>query len=150
MPARAKIRRPFTLIEILAVIAIMFVLAGLVIGVAAAVSRNSAEAKTKAALEKMMLALQEHSLDRGYHPGEAVMAGSSSGFVSFNIANLDDFRHTQTGRPYLEGYAGGAYLDGWKNPFQYRLDADMGYRLRSLGDDELPDTEDDICSWKQR
>ncbi len=146
----------FTLIELLTVMAIIFVLAAMIVGVSAVVSRNMAEAKTKAKLEAAMLALQEYQQDRGYFPP---LSGADSGWVDLSLV-LDDFRNTQTGRPYLEGYAGGVYKDGWEKPFQYTTDAatalggtppasETGYWLRSNGHDKAGGTEDDICSWKQ-
>lgn len=154
--------RRFTLIELLTVMAIIFVLAGLVMGVSGVVSRNMHEARTKARMEAMMTALQEHYQDRGYYPQQATAAD-----LSFTATA---FTHTQTGRPYLEGYNGGAYLDGWERPFLYAT-ADSagvaypeGYHLWSKGRDKTTypgvhtsddppnpaNAVDDICSWKQR
>jgi type II secretory pathway pseudopilin PulG len=138
----------FTLIEILAAIAIIVVLVGLVLGVASAASRSAAEARTKARLEQMVLALQECYQDRGFHPQQATPG-------SLNFAT-GTFVHSQTGRPYLEGYTGGTYLDAWNEPFQYQADATVaaGYLLWSKGRDKATTTAadqlDDICSWKQR
>gem|GEM_PF-3087110 len=60
--------RQFTLIEVLSVVAIIMVLAGLLLGVAKVVTGNASEAKAKAMIEKVMFAMQEHYQDRGYYP----------------------------------------------------------------------------------
>jgi type II secretion system protein G len=137
-------RQCFTLIEVLATMAIIMVLAGLALGVATAVTRNAAEARTKARLEAMTMALQEFFQDRGYYPQQA--AGD---------ANFGAFRHSQTNRPYMEGVpevtVANPYLDAWQRPFQYKYEAgDDHYRLWSTGRDKASGTEDDICSWKKR
>ncbi len=151
---RPMTTKRFTLIELLTVMAIIFVLAGLLMGVSNVVSRNMHEARTKARMEAMMTALQEHFQDRGYFPQQA-----GGGDLNFTAAA---FTHSQTGRPYLEGYSGGLYLDGWQRAFQYST-ADAGgtawsegYHLWSRGPDYRPPPGsagtdlDDICSWKQR
>ncbi len=142
--------RRFTLIELLTVMAIIFVLAGLVMGVSGVVSRNMHEARTKARMEAMMMALQEHYQDRGYYPQ---LTTASTTWVDL-VLDITQFKHTQTGRPYLESFVGGAYLDGWEKVFQYTTNpaevGTEGYRLRSGGPDKTQANGDDVCSWKQR
>lgn len=140
----------FTLIELLTVMTIIFIMTAVLIGVASLVSNNAHEAKTKARLEAMMIALQEHFQDRGYFPQQVAAGDLDLSAVTFV--------HSQTGRPYLEGYNGGPYLDGWQRAFQYSTHDTQstpqpwpeGYRLWSNGNDKTGGTEDDICSWKQR
>ncbi len=143
----------FTLVELLTVMAIIFIMAALIVGVSSLVSRNMMEAKTKSKLEAMMIALQEYQQDRGYFPQTTVTIN-----VDFNAAPFNNFASTQTARPYLEGmkvsgFAAGedsVYRDGWNRPFRYELHATEGYRLWSDGADKAAGTEDDVCSWKQR
>jgi len=132
-------RHSFSMIEIVTVMAIIFIMVAMIVGVAGGVSRSRSEATTKAKMEKMMLALQEHLQDRGYFPIQA--AGNAS---------FAEFTHTQTGRPYLEGYAPGTvYNDAWNRPFKYEYQAgDPTYKLWSQGKNTA-DAADDICSWKQ-
>jgi type II secretory pathway pseudopilin PulG len=155
----------FTLLELLAVMSIIFIMAALLVGVTSVVSRNMHEAKTKARMEAMMMALQEHFQDRGYYPQQAPAVA----------VNFTAFTHTQTGRPYLEGYGPTVgYLDGWERPFLYAT-ADAanvpypeGYHLWSRGHDKktfpavdtsidnlgtaatAANTADDINSWGKR
>lgn len=161
----------FTLVELLTVMAIIFIMAALIVGVSSLVSRNMMEAKTKSKLEAMMIALQEYHQDRGYFPQLVSASPSTTVWVVLDLnlsdpANVGYFKHTQTGRPYLEGYAGGVYKDGWDRSFLYTIDSATvgaeGYRLKSRGQDKkTPDdpddlgqpastAEDDLCSWKQR
>ena len=61
-------RRAFTLIELLAVIAIIGVLASLTVGVTALVSRKSKEARTRAELAKIELAIRNYHSKFGFYP----------------------------------------------------------------------------------
>jgi len=148
--------RAFTLIELLTTMGIIAILAAMIVGVSSVVSRNMMEARTKARLEAMMTALEDYRRDRGYYPQLGL---GSSDWADLSFATLSDFKHMQTSRPYLEDYAGGPYEDAWGEPYQYTIEADValgsgstetGYWLRSKGRDKKPDTDDDICSWKQR
>jgi type II secretory pathway pseudopilin PulG len=147
---RSVTTRRFTLIELLTVMGIIAALTALLVGVSAMVTRNIHEARTKARLEAMMTALQEHYQDRGYYPQQ-----TTAGDLNFTASA---FVHSQTGRPYLEGYNGGPYLDGFQQPFQYqtgdRSTMPEGYHLWSKGKDmqtgATATEQDDICSWKQR
>ncbi|NLF19511.1 MAG: prepilin-type N-terminal cleavage/methylation domain-containing protein [Lentisphaerae bacterium] len=154
-------RKPFTLIELLTAMAIIAILAAMVLGVSAVVSRNMMEARTKARLEAMMMALQEHFQDRGYYPQPSTAGATIE--VDFSVAPFDQFWHSQTERPYLEDtkikdFSGDdetRYLDGWgREAFRYQLHSTEGYRLWSYGADKKSGTteekQDDICSWKQR
>jgi hypothetical protein len=132
------------------------------------------EAKTKARMEAMMMAMQEYHQDRGYFP-QQLSSGTdaSAGWVHLNIA-VGDFRNIQTARPYIEGFGTSAfasvtsalalvndYVDAWNCSFQYTTRAatalgstaaasEQGYWLRSLGPDKTADTADDINSWGKR
>ena len=158
---RTMYRKTFTLIELLAAMAIIAILAALIIGVSSVASRNMMEARTKARLEAMMTALQEHFQDRGYYPQPSPSNATIE--VDFNAAPFGQFWHSQTQRPYIEdtkikGFTSGEesrYLDGWgREAFRYQLHSTEGYRLWSYGADKKSGTaeekQDDICSWKQR
>jgi len=61
-------RRAFTLIELLAVITIIGVLASLTVGVSSLVSRKSKEARTRAELAKLELAIRNYHSKLGFYP----------------------------------------------------------------------------------
>ena len=141
--------RRFTLIELLSVIVIISILAGLVIGASSFASRHAAVAKTISALEKMKLALEEHRQDRGYYPirttGPAELAT-----IFGTGATPPNWRHSSTNRPYLEGWDGSRYTDAWGNSFYYECGANGGtmnpesYDLWSMGPDRTQGDADVI------
>lgn len=157
--SRKRVRgNPFTLIEILSVIVIIAILMGLIVGVSTYASRRASEAKTLGQLEAMATALEAFRQDRGYYPqtsgssGELLDASPPSDFDS------PDFKYTSSngGRPYIDGYVGGAYVDAWGRPFRYRNDRNTPaqhnpemYDLWSYGRDGINETEDDITNWKR-
>jgi general secretion pathway protein G len=126
-------RRCFSLIELLTVMGIIAILAGMVIGGAGIASRKAAEAKTIAKLEQMQIALDKYYQEQGYYPQQdppdkfSAKFSSSGSFVSPN-----------NGKPYLEGYTGGEYVDAWGQPFYYQCPGTMNpekYDLWSTGQD---------------
>ena len=64
----SAIRRAFTLIEMLAVITIIGVLAGLTVGVTSLVSRKSKESRTRAELAKIETAIRAYQSKFGFYP----------------------------------------------------------------------------------
>lgn len=60
--------RPFTLIELLAVIGIIAILAGIVLGGVGVANRKAAEAKTKSVIAQLESALSSYQQEFGYYP----------------------------------------------------------------------------------
>jgi len=64
----ARQRSGFTLVELLAVMAVIILLAGLVMGLANLAKRTMAVSQTKAEIARMCLALEAYKADFGYYP----------------------------------------------------------------------------------
>jgi general secretion pathway protein G len=159
-------RSPFTIIELLAVMVIISILAALILGVSKYATAKGHETKTISQLQAIEDAIELFREDRGYYPigeiqfsDQVVFAGYDKidGTV-FDVpppppANTGKFYSSQTGAPYIPGYKGGTYLDAWKRPFLYRRKSDgshinsNSFDLRSAGRDGKLDTEDDITNW---
>jgi len=169
-------RRPFTMIEILVVIAIIGILAALAFTVYPSVVSNSRKKRTISQIASLELALQQYKDDYGYYPlngaGEPVLLDSSE--ASFWTTLQDP-----GGAPYLPDIErnfvqdGNIYLDGWSRPLAYCAPGKKNPKRFDLwsygadgepgvagedddsdgGDDDKPDESygtsesDDIANW---
>ena len=145
----------FTLIELLSVIVIIAVLAGILLGGLNYATRRADEAKTIAIMEEFATALETFRQDHGYYP-----VVSTAGNVDFSDSAWDLFVNAgapsnpnRKGKPYLEGDVSGTLDDAFGNSFQYQCPGthnEQKYDLWSLGPDGVNDTDDDISNWKKR
>jgi general secretion pathway protein G len=149
----------FTLLELLSVIGIIAIVAGIILGGMNYASRRADEAKTISLMTQLEMALDAFKQDRGFYPP------ASESPVKFLIVSdelilelvLDgaskpySFVNNTTKRPYIElGWMNDTYKDSWGNAFQYRCPGTnntSSYDLWSLGAKGLPD--DYICNWKR-
>ena len=121
-------RAGFTLIEIMLVVVIIGLLAGIV---AVSIPKNLEKARRNKALadiNSIGVAIQTYYMDKGHYP-----------------ATLDAL--TQGADPDLEK---AIPLDPWGHPYQYTYPSShkpFKYDLKSLGLDGV-DSEDDIANWK--
>jgi general secretion pathway protein G len=138
---RRKATRAFTLLEILVVLAIIGLLAGLAIsnigGIFGGAQLTTASLFVK---ESMKTSLTTYRIHLGDYPttSEGIMA-----LVTAPANKADRWRG-----PYIEG--GKVPLDPWGEPYQYRYPGTKnkgGYDLYSKGPDKADGTEDDIGNW---
>lgn len=134
---RLRNSNAFTLMELLIVLAIIALLAGIV---APNFFRKEEQAKartTKAQIELLVQALDQFRLDTGRYPS------TSEGLQSLRS------------NPGIEGWDG-PYLrketipdDGWKRPYIYRSPGQHGdFDILSYGKDGSEGGGDDITSWE--
>lgn len=138
----------FTLVELLTVIAIIGILAGLVLGVAGYVNRKADIARAQADIEKIKNALEEYRAAYGTYPtcfnsNDTVVLASNLWYVP-----------QQEGRPpflVMKGWSDESkydyrLIDPWGNDYHYVHDPDESrwtYKLWSDGPNRL-DPGDDI------
>ena len=155
-------RRGFTLVEILAVLAIIGVLAGLLLSGIVAARNAAGKQHTRVIITQIEAAITRYQNDYGdFPPGEGGAAGSESLYQALSNPNNPN----GTG-PYISGNeppvgdpdnsGRNKMLDHWKRPIHYthhrhysgdpRADE---YRLQSPGLDGQYDTDDDITNWKK-
>ena len=151
-----KRRNYFSLVELMAVIGIIAILAGIVFAGLRFAQSRALEAQTIAFMEQFETALEKFHGDYGYYP---VM--KDAGNVNFDDSAWDLFTNhssNKIGKPYMEGiYHGyGVFSDGYGEPFQYQFPNGVSsrnttkYALWSKGADGVGGNDDDICSWKQK
>ncbi len=134
-------RRGFTLVEILVVITIVVLLAGLAITNLNKVLGNSqADVARLFVNQGLKTALVTYRLNLGSYPttDEGLQA-----LITAPSAKADRWRG-----PYIEGNK--IPLDPWSQPYMYRYPGvhnKDGYDLWSMGPDQKDGTDDDIGNW---
>jgi type II secretory pathway pseudopilin PulG len=167
---------PFTLIELLASIAIITLLAGLIIGGVSAGMRKASESRTRSRMQQIVLALEQYRQDWGYYPVSSgipldVRLSPQNGIIDFRFDHT--FLQSPSGKLYIPGYptdTDGAdnndFRDGFEQYFLYRCPGIMNpesYDLWSMGADgrhgpgaattptsaQVRTDCDDITNWKR-
>ncbi len=148
MKMRTNIGTGFTLIEILLVILIIGMLAGVFI-VAVMPARESTRIKTTALLVETTVpsALDRYNMDIGHYPTE-----EEGGLDALRKKPSDEEIAKKWAGPYLKKEA----KDAWDKALHYEVveestgeTAGLKYKLWSEGPDEQNETDDDIKSWSE-
>lgn len=140
-----KAEKGFTLIEMLVVIAILGILAGLVMPRIMAEPDKARVVKAKMQMESISTALHQYRLDNGIYPDtiqglRGLVEKPTSGRIPRNFP--------------LRGYLDSLPLDPWGNEFIYMQPGRHGdFDLTCLGADGVPGGEGvnkDINNWDER
>lgn len=142
-PSKTFSRRGFTLVEILVVITIIILLAGLTItNVGKLFGSSQLDIARLFVTQSMKTPLVTYRLQMGSYPSteEGLLA-----LVAAPSGKADRWRG-----PYLEQGTKLPLLDPWGEPYQYRCPGvhnKDGYDLWSKGPDRTDGTDDDIGNW---
>lgn len=135
--------RAFTLIEILIVVAIIGLLAGVLykglVGTQDDANRKIASIDVRTS---MKLPLERYKIDMGSYPS------TSEGLAALLVAPANAAGSWRG--PYMEEGNGKAPTDPWREPYIYRYPGTKNknkYDLFSKGVDKTEGTEDDIGNW---
>ena len=139
----------FTLMELLVVMAIMTILAGMAVGGAQMARKRGAITKAKSAIAALEAAIDMYDLDIGDYPA----TGNANLITELHDASNSD---PEWNGPYMrlkeDDLEDGAYLDPWGNPYVYNNPGTHNtsfYDIYSSGlnaDDEQGEG-DDINNW---
>ena len=156
--------RSFTLTEVLVVIAIIVILAGILIGGVGFAGRKADSAKAQAAIQILSAALEKFHSEKGYYPPctstEDVKFLLDSDNLKLELgSNKYNFFDKSSKKDFieLEGLSGSAttYDDPWGQAFQYKCPGDhnrSAFDLWSKGPDGVKEaseqtSDDDITNW---
>ena len=138
-------KRGFTLIEIMVVVILISILAGLAsVGIIGKFEKARIKAAEVAVKSTLRNALQQFYLDNSFYPTTE--------------QGLEALVEKPTGSPEPEDYDEEGYLDDvpadpWNMPYQYAcpaINSRRGFDLWSMGPDRRSGTDDDIVSWRRR
>lgn len=101
----------FTLVELMIVVAVIGIIAGIVLAVAGGVQKKAARDQANAEIKSLMVALERYRGDRGGYPLAANNPSSAALFT--NLTNYMTFRTNQI--------SGQQVLDPYGYPYWYRL-----------------------------
>ena len=153
-------KRKFTLLELLIVMGVMAILAGIALGVSGYVIRKNREARTLATIEMLKLGLEQYKAQYGFYPPsipfesakyipfrldvcKSDAAANSNQNNNNNFNKFVDFMNlSQPEQSDRKNATGGAYYyelkDGFGNPIYYRCPGFINrstFDLGSLGAD---------------
>jgi prepilin-type N-terminal cleavage/methylation domain-containing protein len=164
----------FTLLELMAVMSIILILAGLVIGTTRYVSYKNRVSRAQAEIKTMELVLQEYKQDVGRFPAcsssnmnlTAALANSKELFKALSgNTNGDSLLPSAGKQAYFKAFREGKQgnvakdtsdnkyyiVDPWGNPYQYinsGLTNRVTFDLGSAGPDGAFNSADDVFNWK--
>lgn len=148
----------FTLVEIMAVVLIILVLAGLILSMAGNATREADIASTKALLERIGVGLEGYKAETGQYPvGTADMnralyrtlSNTAHGtynptpiagrepFMEWKPTELNPVEYYPWDTPKYVSQPNAGFVDAWGNAIQYTFDPNITstYRLWSMGPD---------------
>lgn len=147
MKNRLKAKRGFTLIEILLVLAIIGMLAGVAIVSLVGTREGAKIDSTKAMLSSIETALETYNMHVSHYPSE-----EEGNLTALRVKPT--FENEQIGEMWRGPYLKKEPRDAWGNVVNYELNVAgtdeaqaQPYRLWSNGPDGVDGTEDDINNW---
>ncbi|MBN1586206.1 MAG: type II secretion system protein GspG [Candidatus Omnitrophica bacterium] len=149
MRNRRKNRHAFTLVELLVVVAIITMLAGMVSAAAMSARRRAAVTKAKSLIATLETAIAMYESDTGKYP-ESGMAQLITELQGPSGARGWDGPYMRFKQDDLEG---GVLIDSWGEPIEYSApggadhDHQHYFDLRSKGLDREAGSADDLVNW---
>lgn len=161
-----KKQKGFTLMEMLAVIFIMAVIAGIMLPALRRVREGGRVTHARNEINQLIAAIQMYAEDWGNYPpddgvnhlgawGEEHNPDAEPGKYSSRnlLAELRRLEYLDWELPQLIEENTGNALDPWENPYRYRYNTPtvvglgVAFNLYSAGPDRKYGTEDDITNW---
>jgi general secretion pathway protein G len=155
-----SVPRAFTLVEMMAVIALIVVLVGLVIGAAKYAETKAARSRAEVEIATMEAALESYKADNGIYPNTALPrgnVGNSANLVASLVGGSKKYYGFKLGQTQVVA-AVVCFIDPFGRPYNYYCttppvagdqENKSTFDLWSYGPDGQDNTADDITNWKQ-
>jgi general secretion pathway protein G len=114
-------RAGFTLVELMAVILVIAVLAGLVLGISGLATRKAADGRARTDLQVLRNALEEYRIDYGSYPGADDDVFQTEADWENEAPELTNLAENVT------------FVDPWGNVYRYEKQSRFAFDLYSLG-----------------
>jgi len=115
-----KNHRAFTLVELMVVVAVIGVIAGIVLAAAGSVQKKAARDQARAEIKSIMVALERYKADRAAYPSSS---NPSSIVLYTNLTNYMTFKTNQINNNQV--------LDPYGYPYWYRSPASVSTTMLS-------------------
>ena len=125
--------RAFTLIELLIVVSIIGVLAGLGFGAVQGALNSAKRAQARNDVNQVASAVKAYTLEYGRLPDEGEVVSALTGNNPKKIVFLEP--RMAAGTPPRNGLSGTELLDPWGNAYRFYLDDDYDNKMDYLGEE---------------
>ncbi len=109
----------FTLLELMATVAIIAIVAGLALGTLGYVNRKSAESRAKSEVAAISAAIDSYKLDFGSYPASTNLFQELTGQGAVNKSKV----FIEPTPSMTTNMTSGPFLDPWGTPYQYSTNA---------------------------
>lgn len=147
---KLKLTQGFTIIELITVMIVILILAGLVVGAGARARVKAMQSKTEAMIAAIETAIAMYHVDTGLYPGRD---NQNSTLVSDLTAGTGSGDSGWQG-PYMEfkerDLSEAEVIDPWGEAYYYLTPGThntASFDLWSIGPDGEDETDDDIVNW---
>lgn len=133
----------FTLVELMVVVLVMALLAGIIIGISGLAGKKAAEGRARAELENLRTALEEYRLLKGYYAGYpqySTQLPLTLDMTTLQPQILDELRAVASNRMVGVDLV---FEDPWASSYRYELISRHSFRVWSRGPDGLDETAEE-------
>ncbi len=153
---KLKLTQAFTLVELLAVMILIMILAGLIMSVGSAARRKAVETKAQVMIASLEVAISMYHTDTGEYPGDTTLYGdltTDPGVAGWRGSYMEFDRKDISGTQIVDPWGRAYFYNGLETtaPITAPSNNSNSFDLWSIGADGESTTaaekKDDITNW---